>query len=103
MRKWLAANTPNVFPCGRNGMHKYNNQDHSMFTAMLSVENILGAEHDVWAVNVEAEYHETGRRRRRRSRRPAATPGAAARALDEAARRPCRGVEGGCRRRRVSR
>ena len=58
MRKWLAANTPNVFPCGRNGMHKYNNQDHSMFTAMLSVENILGAEHDVWAVNVEAEYHE---------------------------------------------
>ena len=58
MRKWIAANTPNVYPCGRNGMHKYNNQDHSMFTAMLSVENILGAEHDVWAVNVEAEYHE---------------------------------------------
>jgi protoporphyrinogen oxidase len=58
MRKWLAANTPNVFPCGRNGMHKYNNQDHSMLTAMLSVENILGADHDVWTVNVEAEYHE---------------------------------------------
>ncbi len=58
MRKWIAANTPNVYPCGRNGMHKYNNQDHSMFTAMLSVENILGAEHDVWTVNVEAEYHE---------------------------------------------
>jgi protoporphyrinogen oxidase len=58
MRKWLATNTPNVFPCGRNGMHKYNNQDHSMFTAMLSVENILGAEHDVWGVNVEAEYLE---------------------------------------------
>jgi protoporphyrinogen oxidase len=58
MRKWLAANTPNVFPCGRNGMHKYNNQDHSMLTAMLSVENILGADHDVWSVNVEAEYHE---------------------------------------------
>jgi protoporphyrinogen oxidase len=60
MRKWLAANTPNVFPCGRNGMHKYNNQDHSMLTAMLSVENILGADHDVWSVNVEAEYHEEG-------------------------------------------
>ena len=45
-------------PVGRNGMHKYNNQDHSMFTAMLSVENILGADHDVWAVNVEEEYHE---------------------------------------------
>jgi hypothetical protein len=58
MRKWLEVNTPNVFPCGRNGMHKYNNQDHSMFTAMLSVENILGAHHDVWSVNVEAEYHE---------------------------------------------
>jgi protoporphyrinogen oxidase len=58
MRKWLEVNTPNVFPCGRNGMHKYNNQDHSMFTAMLSVENILGANHDVWSVNVEAEYHE---------------------------------------------
>jgi hypothetical protein len=58
MRKWVTANTSNVYPCGRNGMHKYNNQDHSMYTAMLSVENILGAEHDVWAVNVEAEYHE---------------------------------------------
>jgi len=43
---------------GRNGMHKYNNQDHSMYTAMLSVENIFGAHHDVWAVNVEEEYHE---------------------------------------------
>jgi protoporphyrinogen oxidase len=58
VRKWLDANAENVFPCGRNGMHKYNNQDHSMYTAMLSVENILGARHDVWAVNVEAEYHE---------------------------------------------
>jgi protoporphyrinogen oxidase len=58
LRKWLEVNTPNVFPCGRNGMHKYNNQDHSMFTAMLSVENIFGARHDVWSVNVEAEYHE---------------------------------------------
>ena len=43
---------------GRNGMHKYNNQDHSMLTAMLSAENILGASHDLWAVNVEQEYHE---------------------------------------------
>jgi hypothetical protein len=39
-------------------MHKYNNQDHSMYTAMLTVENILGADHDIWSVNVEAEYHE---------------------------------------------
>jgi protoporphyrinogen oxidase len=59
MRKWLGVNAANVFPCGRNGMHRYNNQDHSMLTAMLSVENILlGTEHDVWSVNVEAEYHE---------------------------------------------
>lgn len=43
---------------GRNGMHKYNNQDHSMLTAMLSAENILGANHDLWAINVEQEYHE---------------------------------------------
>jgi protoporphyrinogen oxidase len=59
IRGWLDANAPNVFPVGRNGMHKYNNQDHSMYTAMLSIENILdGAGHDIWAVNVEEEYHE---------------------------------------------
>ena len=60
LRRWLAVgDTPNVFPTGRNGMHRYNNQDHSMLTAMLSVENILlGANHDVWTVNVDAEYHE---------------------------------------------
>jgi len=60
LRKWLEANAPNVYPVGRNGMHKYNNQDHSMYTAMLSVENILGADppHDIWTVNVEAAYHE---------------------------------------------
>jgi hypothetical protein len=48
----------NVYPVGRNGMHRYNNQDHSMYTAMLTVENIMGASHDVWSVNVEEEYHE---------------------------------------------
>ncbi|NBE83882.1 NAD(P)/FAD-dependent oxidoreductase [Micromonospora rubida] len=58
-RAWLAEAVPNVHPVGRNGMHRYNNQDHSMLTAMLTVENILdGREHDVWAVNVEEEYHE---------------------------------------------
>jgi protoporphyrinogen oxidase len=61
LRAWLAAHAPNVFPVGRNGMHKYNNQDHSMYTAMLSVENIFGADHDVWSVNVEADYHEEQR------------------------------------------
>jgi protoporphyrinogen oxidase len=58
LRAWLEEHTPNVYPVGRNGMHRYNNQDHSMYTAMLSVENIFGAHHDVWSVNVEEEYHE---------------------------------------------
>jgi protoporphyrinogen oxidase len=59
LRDWLSANASNVWPVGRNGMHKYNNQDHSMFTAMLSVQNIVdGTHHDIWAVNVEQEYHE---------------------------------------------
>ncbi|HUP84181.1 MAG TPA: NAD(P)/FAD-dependent oxidoreductase [Acidimicrobiales bacterium] len=58
MRIWLEEHAPNVHPVGRNGMHKYNNQDHSMLTAMLSVENIFGASHDTWEVNVEEEYHE---------------------------------------------
>jgi protoporphyrinogen oxidase len=58
LRRWLEANAANVYPVGRNGMHKYNNQDHSMYTAMLSVENMLGADHDVWSVNVEEDYHE---------------------------------------------
>ena len=59
MRAWLAEHAPNVHPVGRNGMFRYNNQDHSMFTAMLTVENIAtGTAHDVWEVNVEEEYHE---------------------------------------------
>jgi protoporphyrinogen oxidase len=58
LARWIAEHAPNVYPVGRNGMHRYNNQDHSMFTAMLSVENIFGASHDVWNVNVEEEYHE---------------------------------------------
>ena len=58
--RWLAASAPNVHPVGRNGMHKYNNQDHSMYTAMLTVENMYGAPHDIWSVNVEEEYHESG-------------------------------------------
>jgi UDP-galactopyranose mutase len=59
IREWMAACVPNVHPVGRNGMHKYNNQDHSMVTALLTVENILdGTDHDVWAVNVEEDYHE---------------------------------------------
>ena len=50
----------NLQVIGRNGMHKYNNQDHSMLTAMLAVKNILGAQYDLWQVNEEQHYHEDG-------------------------------------------
>ena len=48
----------NLHTVGRNGMHKYNNQDHSMLTAMLTLENMRGGRHDTWAVNTDFEYHE---------------------------------------------
>jgi protoporphyrinogen oxidase len=53
---------PNLFLVGRNGMHRYNNQDHSMLTAMVAVENIAAGvetKDNIWSVNVEQEYHET--------------------------------------------
>lgn len=58
IRDFLEDSWPRVQVVGRNGMHRYNNQDHSMLTAMLAVENILGAKHDLWSVNVEEDYHE---------------------------------------------
>jgi protoporphyrinogen oxidase len=58
IRKWLAENVPNLQLVGRNGMHKYNNQDHSMMTALCAARNILGEKHDLWAINTEADYHE---------------------------------------------
>jgi len=48
----------NLQTVGRNGMHRYNNQDHSMLTALLAAKNILGEQHDLWNVNVERSYHE---------------------------------------------
>lgn len=51
----------NLHTVGRNGMHKYNNQDHSMLTAIFAVENMQGGEHDVWSVNTDFEYHEEQR------------------------------------------
>ncbi len=48
----------NLHTVGRNGMHKYNNQDHSMLTAMMALWNMQGASHDLWAVNTDFEYHE---------------------------------------------
>jgi len=48
----------NLQLCGRYGLFKYNNMDHSMLTAMLAVENVLGAGHDVWGINADDDYHE---------------------------------------------
>ena len=48
----------NLQTAGRNGLHMYNNQDHSMLTAMLAVKNIMGEQHDIWSVNTERSYHE---------------------------------------------
>jgi len=63
----------NLQTVGRNGMHKYNNQDHSMLTAMMAVWNMAGESHDLWAVNTDFEYHEE----QRLPRDPAPTPAAA--------------------------
>jgi protoporphyrinogen oxidase len=62
IRTELDLHYPNLHLVGRNGMHKYNNQDHAMMTAMLCVENILAEEklYDLWQVNGDAEYHEAG-------------------------------------------
>jgi protoporphyrinogen oxidase len=58
IRGWLDS-IPNLIQVGRNGLHRYNNSDHSMLTAMRAVENILeGTAHDIWAVNAESVYHE---------------------------------------------
>jgi hypothetical protein len=58
IRGWLKR-LPNLELAGRNGMHKYNNQDHSMMTAVLAARNILGlGQFDTWKVNTDAEYHE---------------------------------------------
>ncbi len=63
LRRDLEARYPTLHCVGRNGMHRYNNQDHAMMTAMLTVRNIeAGARvYDIWEVNEDAEYHESGR------------------------------------------
>jgi len=58
IRDWLDGFS-NLQQIGRNGLHRYNNSDHSMLTAMRAVENLCdGAAHDVWAVNADSVYHE---------------------------------------------
>lgn len=62
MRQELEVKFPTLHLVGRNGMHRYNNQDHAMMTAMLTSENILAGKrvYDTWCVNEDAEYHEAG-------------------------------------------
>lgn len=63
LRRSMAASYPGLHVVGRNGMHKYNNQDHAMMTAMLCVENIAAGQsvYDLWQVNEDAAYHEAGK------------------------------------------
>jgi protoporphyrinogen oxidase len=58
IRGWLDG-IENLQQVGRNGLHRYNNSDHSMLTAMRAVDNLDGGHHDIWAVNAESVYHET--------------------------------------------
>ena len=62
LRRELEATYPTLHCVGRNGMHRYNNQDHAMMTAMLTVRNIQAGTrlYDIWGVNEDAEYHESG-------------------------------------------
>ncbi|HEY7975866.1 MAG TPA: NAD(P)/FAD-dependent oxidoreductase [Ktedonobacterales bacterium] len=62
IRRWVETTLPNLALVGRNGMHHYNNQDHSMMTALLAARNIATGSHlDPWKVNTDAEYHEEAR------------------------------------------
>jgi protoporphyrinogen oxidase len=58
IRNWLTSNVQNLQLVGRNGMHMYNNQDHSMLSAYYAARNLLGETWDPWLVNADAEYHE---------------------------------------------
>jgi protoporphyrinogen oxidase len=61
IRGWLAG-IGNLQQVGRNGLHRYNNSDHSMLTALRAVDNLLtGSQHDIWAVNADSVYHEEQR------------------------------------------
>ncbi|HEV2689790.1 MAG TPA: hypothetical protein VGV35_14610, partial [Bryobacteraceae bacterium] len=59
IRRFLAM-VPNLQLVGRNGMHRYNNQDHSMLAGVLAARNILGGHYDLWRVNEDAGYYEDG-------------------------------------------
>lgn len=57
IRRFLTT-LPNLQTIGRNGMHRYNNMDHSMLTGMLAARNLLGEDHDLWSVNADSAYGE---------------------------------------------
>jgi protoporphyrinogen oxidase len=74
IRRWLET-IGNLTQVGRNGLHRYNNSDHSMLTAMRAVDNILlGTNHDIWAVNAESVYHEEHQENEEPYRKPPETP-----------------------------
>ena len=61
IKNWLLEEHPNLYPMGRNGMHRYNNQDHSMMSAVKSVRNfVLNEKNNIWGINVDDGYHEEG-------------------------------------------
>jgi len=58
VREFLAIDAPNLQVAGRNGMHKYDNQDHAMLTGLMAARNVMGGSFDLWRVNSDAEYLE---------------------------------------------
>jgi protoporphyrinogen oxidase len=58
VREYLELATSNLQVAGRNGMHKYDNQDHAMLTGLMAARNVMGASFDLWRVNSDAEYLE---------------------------------------------
>ena len=58
IREFIEREMPNLQLVGRNGMHKYNNQDHAMMTGLMAARNVMGASYDLWRVNSDAQYLE---------------------------------------------
>ncbi|MBE9110353.1 NAD(P)/FAD-dependent oxidoreductase [Nodosilinea sp. LEGE 07298] len=74
----------NLQTVGRNGMHRYNNQDHSMLSALLAAKNIVGENHDIWNINVERSYHENFTDQEWSKLKPGDGPVSAGRSLSQA-------------------
>ncbi|HEY8467377.1 MAG TPA: NAD(P)/FAD-dependent oxidoreductase [Solirubrobacterales bacterium] len=90
IRAWLER-FPNLQQIGRNGLHRYNNSDHSMLTALRAVENLCdGTAHDIWAVNADSVYHEEALPEEHPYRRAPVTPAVEGVAEPEPAQAPAR-------------